>query len=77
MTTSRGLFQVGTPVQRNEPCRNTGFKRLAGDAERAGVRRVQMHNAHGIGPIAMDLGVNAPFQRDQSAGMSMMVPSIL
>jgi len=24
LTTSRGLFQVGTPPCRNEPCRNTG-----------------------------------------------------
>ena len=68
-TTRRGLSQVGTPVQRNEPCRNTGFQRLAGDAERAGMRRVQMAHAHGIGPVAMDLRVNAPFQRDQAAGM--------
>jgi hypothetical protein len=48
------LFQVGTPVQRNEP---------------PGVGRVQVHHTHRVRPVAMNLGMDPPFQRDQSARM--------
>ncbi len=44
-------------------------QRLSGDAERAGVRRVQMAHAHGVGPVAVNLRVDAPFQRNQTARM--------
>src|SRR5262245_60529048 len=51
------------PVQKNR------HHRLAGDAERPRVGRMQVHHAHGVGTIAMDLGVDTPLQRNQSAGM--------
>ena len=44
-------------------------QRLAGNAERAGVRRMQVADAHGVGPVTVYLRVNAPFQRDESARM--------
>jgi hypothetical protein len=45
------------------------LERLAGNAERTRMRRVQMADTHRIRPVAMNLGVDAPFQRDQAAGM--------
>jgi hypothetical protein len=33
------------------------------------VRCVQMRDAHGVGPVAMDLGVDAPLQRNQTRRM--------
>ncbi len=45
------------------------LERLTGNAESARMRRVQVADTHRIGPVAMDLGVDAPFQRDQAAGV--------
>src|SRR5204863_7028477 len=42
---------------------------LAGNTERPGVRRMQMGDAHGVWPVAVDLRVDAPFERNQSARM--------
>src|SRR5215213_7216629 len=42
---------------------------LAGDPQGSRMRRMQMRDAHRIGPVAMDLGVNAPLQWNEPARM--------
>src|SRR5215218_537809 len=42
---------------------------LAGDPQGSRMRRMQMRDAHRIGPVAMDLGVDAPLQRNEPARM--------
>src|SRR5215213_7833530 len=49
---------------------------LAGDPQGSRMRRMQMRDAHRIGPVAMDLRVDAPLQRMSPPGCSMIVPSI-
>ena len=45
------------------------LQRLAGNAERTGVRRVQMTYTHRVRAVAVNPGVDAPLQRNQAAGM--------
>jgi hypothetical protein len=45
------------------------LERLAGDGQRARRRRMKMAHAHRIGALAMNLRMDPPFQRDESAGV--------
>ena len=42
---------------------------LAGNAQSPRMQRMKMRDAHSVGPVAVDLRVDAPFERDQSARM--------
>src|SRR5262245_64779347 len=57
------------PGAQKRPVQEHGYQRPSRNAERARVRRVKVANAHRVGPVAVDLRVNAPFERDEAAGM--------
>jgi hypothetical protein len=46
-----------------------GLQGFAGDAKRACMGRMQVTDAHDLGPVAMNLRVNAPLKRDQTTRM--------
>jgi hypothetical protein len=42
---------------------------VTGDAQRRRVPRMQVGDAHALGSVAVNAGVDAPFQRNGAAGM--------